>query len=259
MKDKLREARDEAGRVAEEKKDEARSTLRAVEERVKQKGHDVKEAVKKGTHDVAEKVKKARDEAGKVAEEKKDEAKGALSAAVEKVKQKGHDVKEAVRRGAHGVAEKVKKATKELKVGDDAPPFSLKDESGKVRTLEEFKGKRIVLYFYPMDDTPGCAKQACSLRDSYGLFEKNNIVVLGISYGSVESHKKFKEKYHLPFILLSDNKKQVAKAYAAKSKWIFVPQRKTYLVDEQGMVKDILEDVDPATHTRLVLEKFGVH
>lgn len=144
-------------------------------------------------------------------------------------------------------------------VGNLAPHFTLKDEQGCERSLEEFKGKRVVLYFYPKDGTPGCKKQACSLRDSYGLFEKNGIVVLGISYDSVASHQKFKEKYKLPFILLSDSTKKVAKAYGASSAWFFVSQRKTFLINEKGVIIAIINDVDPSTHTALVLERFGIH
>lgn len=204
------------------------------------------------------KLQRTQDKVSKTAEEKKDEAKETLSAAAEKIKQKGRDVKEAVEKGAQDVAEKVKNTTSDLKVGDDAPSFSLKDECGRVRTLEEFKGKRIVLYFYPKDDTPGCTKQACSLRDNYKIFKDNNIIVLGVNYGSIKSHRQFKEKLNLPFILLSDSKRAVAKTYGARSAWIFVPQRKTYLIDEQAKIKAIMEDVDPATHTQLVLEAFGV-
>lgn len=207
------------------------------------------------------------DETRKVFAEKNEALKQRVRSIGKKARQFKHEVKHElkeiksdVKNSAHTMIDKAKKTiTGTLAVGSIAPNFTLNDEQGNARTLEEFKGRRIVLYFYPMDDTPGCAKQACSIRDSYSLFEKNKIVVLGVSYGSVSSHKKFKVKYNLPFILLSDDKKMVAKMYEARSLWMFVPQRKTYLIDEQGIIKDIMNNVDPATHTGLVLARFGVH
>lgn len=102
-----------------------------------------------------------------------------------------------------------------LQPGIPAPDFSLQDHTGTVRTLSEFKGSYVVLYFYPKDDTPGCTKEACMIRDSYNDFETSGIVVLGVSKDSPESHVKFREKYELPFILLSDMDKSVINAYGA--------------------------------------------
>ena len=101
-----------------------------------------------------------------------------------------------------------------IKVGDKAPDFQLIDDSGTERTLTEFKGKKVVVYFYPKNDTPGCTKQACSFRDNYGIYEEKGIIVIGISYDSPESHKKFKQKYNLPFILLSDKKRNCQRLMA---------------------------------------------
>src|SRR6185503_14851707 len=96
-----------------------------------------------------------------------------------------------------------------LKPGDTAPDFSAPDQEGNVRTLKEFVGKWVLLYFYPKDDTSGCTKQACDIRDNFPAFEKLNVQVLGVSADSTESHKKFEEKYQLPFTLLADEKKDI--------------------------------------------------
>jgi len=141
-----------------------------------------------------------------------------------------------------------------LTVGSAAPEFLLPDQDHRMRTLGEFKGKYIVLYFYPKDDTPGCRKQACQLRDNFSEFEKQDIVVLGINYDSPKSHKAFKDKYNLPFTLLSDTKKSVAKKYGAKN-WFFIPipYRMTFVIDPQGNITSILPSVDVATHAEKVL------
>lgn len=137
-----------------------------------------------------------------------------------------------------------------------APDFKAQDEQGAWRTLSEFRGNKVVLYFYPKDDTPGCTQQACSLRDSNEEFAENNMVVLGINYDSPASHKKFKEKYHLPFTLLSDPDGAIAKKYGATSLMYFVPRRVTFLIDEKGVIKKILDNVDPAHHAEDILLLF---
>ncbi len=145
-------------------------------------------------------------------------------------------------------------------VGDTAPDFTLADQDGKPRSLSEFRGKKVVLYFYPKDDTPGCTKEACNFRDNIDLYEKHDIVVLGVSYDSPESHKKFAEKYHLPFILLADTTKAVAKQYGAYrglTRFLF-PKRMTFLIDETGTVIHIFEQVDVSNHAREVLQAFGI-
>mgnify|MGYP000081232601 CR=1 FL=1 len=133
-----------------------------------------------------------------------------------------------------------------LQPGTVAPNFSLQDHIGVVRTLSEFKGSYIVVYFYPKDDTPGCTKEACMIRDSYDEFEKAGVVVLGISKDSPESHAEFRTKYQLPFILLSDPLKAAIEAYGASG--MLFNKRVTYIVDPAGMIAKAYPDVDPAGH-----------
>lgn len=146
----------------------------------------------------------------------------------------------------------------QLSVGDIAPDFRLKDETGTYRTLSEFTGKKVVIYFYPKDDTPGCTKEACSFRDGYREIQAQEIVILGISYDSSSSHKKFKEKYNLPFSLLSDEKKEAAKAYGAYkgTEQSQTPLRITFLIDENGKIVHIFEKVNVSEHAREVLDAF---
>lgn len=129
-----------------------------------------------------------------------------------------------------------------LKVGDKAPNFSLPDENGKIHTLEEYKGKRVILYFYPKDNTPGCTKQACGFAERYPQIREKNAIVIGISKDSVASHKKFKDKYGLPFTILSDESLEVLHAYdvwkekkLAGVKYMGIV-RTTYLIDEEGAI-----------------------
>lgn len=143
----------------------------------------------------------------------------------------------------------------ELKVGDNAPDFTLSDQNGKEHTLSNYLGENIVVYFYPKDDTPGCTKEACSIRDNFTLFEENNITVFGISYDSPKSHKKFAEKYNLPFTLLSDSDKSVARLY--NSKGLFMAKRNTFLIDKDGLIFRIYKNVDVSTHTENILNDFS--
>ena len=149
------------------------------------------------------------------------------------------------------------------KVGDKAPSFALLDENGQIRTLNEFKGKCLVLYFYPKDETPGCTKQACSLRDGYAELAKEDIVILGVSFDSVASHKKFKKNHKLPFSLLSDKDKSVAIAYGACKKIIFFylpfPSRKTFLINEQQIIVKIIDHVDVKNHASEIIKAFGIN
>jgi len=148
-----------------------------------------------------------------------------------------------------------------VKVGDSAPDFRVKDDTGKVRTLAEFRGKKVVLYFYPKDNTPGCTKEACSFRDGYSALQEAGIVILGVSFDSPESHRKFKEKQRLPFVLLSDEKKEVAHAYGASGGILgaLAAKRYTYLIDEQGKVVHIFTKVDVKSHAEEVLQAFSRH
>ena len=141
-----------------------------------------------------------------------------------------------------------------LKEFMEAPDFALPDQLGVVKKMADFRGKRLVLYFYPKDDTPGCTKEACSLSESYDAFIENGIAIVGISYDSVETHAKFAQKYNLPFSLLSDSLHVAAKAYGAAG--LFMPKRKTFLIDERGMVIKIIHDVDVVGHADDVLSFF---
>ncbi|HKZ35055.1 MAG TPA: thioredoxin-dependent thiol peroxidase [Patescibacteria group bacterium] len=140
-----------------------------------------------------------------------------------------------------------------------AKDFNLPDENGKYHRLSDYLGKWVVLYFYPKDDTPGCTKEACSFRDYFGELKKYGVVILGISKDSVASHKKFSDKYHLPFSLLSDETKETLKAYGAWGVKKFVGKefegvlRNTYLIDGNGDVRKTYEKVNPLTHAQEIL------
>lgn len=129
-----------------------------------------------------------------------------------------------------------------LEAGVKAPAFSLPDQNGKIHTLEEYKGKKVILYFYPKDNTPGCTKQACNFGELYPQFQEKGAVVIGVSKDSVASHKKFEEKYGLPFTLLSDTDLSCIKAYDVwqeKKNYGKVSMgvvRTTYLIDEEGTI-----------------------
>lgn len=147
-----------------------------------------------------------------------------------------------------------------LETGQTAPDFTLKDYKGNDVSLSQFKGKKVVLYFYPKDNTPGCTKEACSLRDSHDKLSDLNAVVLGISPDEGEKHSKFIEKFNLPFTLLSDPEHTVLALYEAwgeknmygkKSMGVL---RKTYIIDEQGIIKKIFKKVNVASHGDDVLE-----
>jgi thioredoxin-dependent peroxiredoxin len=141
-----------------------------------------------------------------------------------------------------------------LSPGMEAPDFTLTDQDSVKHTLSAYKGQQVVVYFYPKDDTPGCTKEACSIRDDYNLFEKNGIKVFGISYDDMQSHKKFAEKYELPFTLLSDMDKSISVAYGTKG--LFVPSRKTFLIDEKGILQKIYENVTVTGHGAEILADF---
>ncbi len=134
-----------------------------------------------------------------------------------------------------------------LEVKTMAPDFRLPDQNGILQSLAEHRGKYILLYFYPKDDTTGCTKEACVIRDAYQDFEKYGVTVFGVSADSVESHKKFAEKYHLPFTLLSDEKRKVIILYGA-NKGFASTKRISYLIDSQGMIIKTYPKVDPTEH-----------
>jgi peroxiredoxin Q/BCP len=146
-----------------------------------------------------------------------------------------------------------------LKVGDKAPAFSLKNTEGKTVKLSDFKGKKVVLYFYPKDDTPGCTKEACAFRDDYAQLQKRGVVVLGVSADDQRSHQKFTEKYSLPFTLLSDPDHTMMEKYDAwveknmyGRKYMGVA-RITYVIDEEGKIAHLFPKVKPETHSQDVL------
>ena len=152
------------------------------------------------------------------------------------------------------------KKTKTLKVGDTAPDFDLIDENNKTHSLSEFKNKKVVLYFYPKDRTKNCTLEACQLRDAFDIYKQNEIIIIGISYDSPKSHKKFKDENALPFILLSDSKKKVAKLYGAQNNLLgdIYPDRKTILIGKDGKIIQIFENVDVKTHSDKILKAFNI-
>ena len=138
--------------------------------------------------------------------------------------------------------------------GDQAPDFTLQSDAGDEVTLSSFRGRPVVLYFYPKDDTPGCTTQACGIRDAYGEFERAGAVVLGVSPDNERSHVKFRNKYELPFTLLADTEHEVADRYGVWGEKKFMGKkymgvnRSTFVIDEGGKVKKVFEKVTPATH-----------
>ena len=142
-----------------------------------------------------------------------------------------------------------------LTVGENAPEFSLKDQSGRVRQLSDYKGKKLVIYFFPKAFTPGWTKQACGLRDNYESFKTNNISILGVSYDSQAKLKDFKEEYDLSFNLLSDDNKVMGDLYDVNS-FFFFPQRKTFLIDEKGVLVHIINSVNINNHAEDILKIF---
>jgi len=143
----------------------------------------------------------------------------------------------------------------ELKIGDKAPDFSLLDEHGRPVSLKDQLGKNVVvLYFYPKDFTSGCTTEACSFRDNYKPYREKGAVVIGVSLDSVESHKKFSEKYALPFTILSDNRKEVAKAYGVLGTGGLMAKRVTFIIDKDGTIARIFPKVDVKNHSEQVLQ-----
>ena len=126
-----------------------------------------------------------------------------------------------------------------IKVGDRVPSFSLKNQNGETISIDSSIGKTMVIYFYPKDDTPGCIKEACKFRDEYERFTDLGTMVIGISADSVESHKKFEEKYNLPFTLLADTENKVRNMFGVPKNLFLIPGRVTYIIDDKGIVKYI--------------------
>lgn len=150
-----------------------------------------------------------------------------------------------------------------IKEGSTAPAFKTNDANGETVSLKDLRGQKVVLYFYPKDDTPGCTKEACSFRDEFAKFKKRGIKVLGVSPDSEASHKKFETKYKLPFTLLADKDHEIADAYGVWGEKKFMGrkymgvQRTTFLIDEKGKIKKVFEKVKPEDHASEVLAAFA--
>lgn len=146
-----------------------------------------------------------------------------------------------------------------LKIGDKAPAFSCGDENGNIRSIKDYKGKKLVLYFYPKDSTPGCTAEACDLRDNYKVFQKKGYEILGVSPDSASKHQKFIAKYELPFSLLADEDHAVAEAYGVWGEKTLYGRkymgilRSTFVIDEKGKIENIIEKVDTKNHSAQLL------
>lgn len=151
-------------------------------------------------------------------------------------------------------------STKQLQRGDDAPALVGMDQDGTSVSMQDYAGRKLVLYFYPKDDTPGCTAEACSLRDGHDRLRNAGYEVLGVSPDKVEKHRKFIAKYDLPFRLLADTDATVAKAYGAWGRKKFMGReydgilRSTFLIDEQGVIQEVIRDVRTKDHAVQVLE-----
>ncbi len=149
-----------------------------------------------------------------------------------------------------------------LKEGTAAPAFTTKDAEGDIVRLKDFRGQKVVLYFYPKDDTPGCTKEACSFRDAFSKFKKRGIQVFGVSPDGEASHKKFAAKYKLPFTLLADTDNAISDTYGVYGQKKFMGRtymgvnRTTFLIDEKGKIQKVFEKVKPEEHANEVLEAF---
>ncbi|HJU45495.1 MAG TPA: thioredoxin-dependent thiol peroxidase [Chitinophagaceae bacterium] len=150
-----------------------------------------------------------------------------------------------------------------LKEGDKAPAFTAVDQNGQTISLDDFKGKKVVLYFYPKDDTPGCTAQACNLRDNYSGLLSKGFQVIGVSTDSVKSHKKFEEKFTLPFPLVADEDKKIVESYGVWGEKKFMGKqfmgtnRTTFLIDEEGVIKRVIYKPDTKNQTEQMLAVWG--
>ncbi len=147
-----------------------------------------------------------------------------------------------------------------LEIGNKAPQFSARDQNNKVRTLEEFAGQKLVIYFYPKDNTPGCTAEACDLRDNYARLQAQGYKILGVSKDSAKSHQKFIDKFDLPFDLLVDEDLEVCKAFGVWGMKKFMGRefmginRTTFIIDEQGRLQDIITKVKTKEHAAQILK-----
>lgn len=147
-----------------------------------------------------------------------------------------------------------------LAAGDKAPAFELPNQDGETMKLSDFKGKKIILYFYPKDNTSGCTAQSCNLRDNYSRLRRKGYEVIGVSTDSVASHKKFVDKYDFPFPLLADEDKKMVKAYDVYGEKVLYGRkyngifRTTFLINEKGVIEEVISDVDTKEHAAQILE-----
>lgn len=154
-----------------------------------------------------------------------------------------------------------KKHSTSLKEGQKAPDFKGVDQKGKTISLKDYKGKKLVLYFYPQDSTPGCTMESCNLRDNYNVLMKQGYEVVGVSPDSVKSHEKFANKYKLPFPLIADEKKEIINAYDVwGSKQLFGVKykglvRTTFIIDEKGAIEEVIDNVKTKDHSSQILKK----
>lgn len=150
-----------------------------------------------------------------------------------------------------------------LKIGDKAPAFVANDQNGLPVSLKDFKGQKVALYFYPKDDTPGCTAQACNLRDNFSELSDKGIVLLGVSVDEVKKHKKFEDKYKLPFRLVADEEKTIVADYGLWGEKKFMGKtymgtsRVTFLIDEKGKIVHMIEKVDTKNHSAQILAFWG--
>ncbi len=142
--------------------------------------------------------------------------------------------------------------SEDVLLGKNAPEFKLKNSYGELISLDQFKGEWLLVFFYPKDDTPGCTKEACSLRDNYSDIKKLNANVIGISIDSSDSHKDFKEKYNLPFMLLSDPDGKTAKKYGALNNFFIfkLAKRQSFIIDPEGKIRRVYRNVSPSNHAQ---------
>ncbi|MBN1159531.1 MAG: thioredoxin-dependent thiol peroxidase [Bacteroidales bacterium] len=153
----------------------------------------------------------------------------------------------------------------QLNEGSKAPVFKGKDQDGKGLSLDDFIGKKVILYFYPKDNTPGCTDEACNLRDNYEALFSRGFAIIGISPDSEKSHMNFKKKYQLPFSLIADPDKQIIKAYGAWGEKSMYGKkyegvlRTTYVIDEEGIVLKKISKVDTKNHTAQILKELGIN
>ena len=151
-----------------------------------------------------------------------------------------------------------------LQAGTIAPDFNEKDQSGQIVSLSSFRGKKVLLYFYPKDDTPGCTAEACSFRDHYESLSSKGFVVIGVSPDNEKKHAKFVEKYALPFTLIADTEKNIAMAYGVWGRKKFMGKeydgilRTTFVIDEQGVIEKVIDKVDTKDSTGQLLSEMGL-